>query len=56
MSIIDKMNYAPEYEAWVGEVSLTGFESCGILWDCDVDHISESPDNPKTNNESTFRC
>ncbi|WP_339684929.1 DUF6985 domain-containing protein [Gimesia maris] len=50
MSIIDKMNYAPEYEAWVGEVSLTGFESCGIMWDCDVGHISKSPNNPKSNN------
>ncbi|QDT40613.1 hypothetical protein Pan241w_06710 [Gimesia alba] len=50
MSIIDKMNYAPEYEAWLGNVELSGFESCGIvMWII-------SPKHQKKVNRIMDRC
>lgn len=50
MSIIDKINYDPEYEAWLGKVELSGFESCGIMWDCAVDYLSEAYEKSEPNN------
>ncbi|WP_339684924.1 DUF6985 domain-containing protein [Gimesia maris] len=52
MNIIDEVNYDPEYEAWLGKVDLSGFESCGIMWDCDADYLSEASEKSEPNNGS----
>ncbi|KAA0139699.1 hypothetical protein FYZ48_07125 [Gimesia chilikensis] len=50
MSLFSDIKYKSEYEAWLGKVELAGFETCGILWDCDADYLSEAYEKSEPNN------